>query len=848
MSTLPTSIEAYLNDAGFSGTEILILNKLLESDALTLRELASKSGKSTGVLDQAMKKLLVKKIVIRQSINGSLKYVLHSLKSVQEWMKSDMQQKQQLMLRKYENFEAFIATIKKGKTKPEMEFFEGREGVKRAYMELLERGKVFMQYGPTRWTVEEDPLREFRAQYFRECRKRNIFTRVITHDNVLGRRFKSRDSFDFRETVLVEEHLHPFRFEKMIVGDTVACFQFDGEEENACFIRYNDLAEEERLFFELLWNQKKEQERQANEKRSETYGDSIDGKIVDSTKSTILPQLKSFFWGWKSMASFVAFALLAGTITYLLYQNNEALNFKRIQDKVLSVAATGALQFDAKDLGQLHTVADITKPEYAKTIYLLSAIRKQNDGVKYAYIMRPTNKQGIWEFVADADSLDPYAQKDLNGDGKVDEEDHLSPPGEKYDGMKDVPSAYDALLRPVMLQNVDQWGHMITGWAPIKNTSGSTVAILGIDKFKSDVNGLTDQTFYPIYYFFIIFFIFILIRLAAFNRSLFKEICELIRIRKMMIIVITAGLAALIMTFGLYEYAQQVTLQRMQDKVLAIASTAAPQFDANDINALQVKDDWHRPEWNKIENQLIKIRKETKDVFYVYIFRKMKTDSNKMEFVGDADSINPLANTDNDPTNDVDMNHDGKIDGSPTGGDYETWPSQPYPTVPKEGFDAYNGPTTTSRFYTDQWGTFVSGYAPIKDQNGNVTGIFAVDMNGTLQSSLTAEVFAPIYAFIIFFVIFILFRVTGFSGSLFHQLLKVLGKRIVLLTIAFVITACIGLVFAVYEYTLYLMEQEIGTRLMSFAETAVPMFNVTDLDLHIAADMKKIHIKNFSIN
>jgi predicted transcriptional regulator len=1090
MTTLPTSIEAYLNDAGFSGTEILILNKLLESDALTLRELASKSGKSTGVLDQAMKKLLVKKIVIRQSINGSLKYVLHSLKSVQEWMKSDMQQKQQLMLRKYENFEAFIATIKKGKTKPEMEFFEGREGVKRAYMELLERGKVFMQYGPTKWLPEEDPLREFHAQFLRECRKNSIFIRVITHDNVLGRRYKSRDSFEFRQTVLVEEPLHPFRFEKLIVGDTVACFQFEGEMENACFIRYNELAEEERLFFELLWNQKIEEEKKANEKRSETYGDVVDAKCAEPVKTHLLANIRRFFlgqrgliglstctvlagfltagffwqmananlqkmreqvisvaatgalqfetadldqlhskaditkpeyakvigqlnairnqnpdliyayilrktteknvyeyvadadslhpdivtdvnkdgkidaaddsvipgekftsvddvltnnivhspmaderpytdqWGtfidgtapiydkdgkinallgvnkwakdiyagrnlqnivglflllflvvmgvWliafdrfvlkevqkymkeqknisaqllaffftkKSLLTILSMACVAGLLTFAIYQNDTFLNLKRVQDKVVSIAATGALQFDAKDLDQLHTVADITKPEYAKTIYLLNAIRKQNDGVKYAYIMRPIlGEQEMWEFVADADSLDPYAQKDLNDDGIIDEKDHLTPPGEKYNAkFAEGQRSEDAMVKPIALGPlIDQWGRLISGWAPIKNASGSTVAILGIDKFTSDVSGLTAQSFKPVYYFFIIFFVFILIRLAAFNRSLLKEIYTLAHIRKVAFIFGSAAIASVLITFGLYQYTQHITLQRMQDKVLAIASTAAPQFDYKVINALQVEQDWHKPEWNKMENQLIKIKNENKNVFYAYIFRKVKADPTKMEFVGDADSINPLANTDNDPTNDVDMNHDGKIDGSPTGGDYETWPGQPYPTVPSEGFSAYNGPTTTSNFYKDQWGIFISGYAPIKDSNGNVVAILAIDMSGASQHSLTGEAFTPIYVFIVFFALFILFRIKDFNKSLLHQLLKVLTKRIVLLTITFIITACVGFVFAVYEYTLHIMEDEIGKRLMSIAATAAPAFDATDLDqLHIAADMKK---------
>lgn len=1091
MVTLPSSIEVYLVDAGFSGTEVLIVKKLLEEDALTLREIASKTGKSTGVLDQAMKKLMKKGIVARETINETPKYILQSLHTVLDWMKDDMANQQQMIIRKYENFESFISNVQKTKKRPEMEFFEGKEGMKRAYFELFKRGKVFLRYGPTLFVDEEDPLHDFRAEFFRECQRREIFTRVITHDTPLGRRYKSRDAFEYRETLLVEEDRYPFQFDKIIVGDTVACFQLDLE--CACFIRYTELAEEERFFFERLWNKKKmaEQKRQEEKNRkAEAVAllPVIDGEIVVSTRVSLLSKMREFFLGrrgivglstcaviaavltgvfsWqilnanlqkareqvKTIAatgalqfnaldldqihtkadivkpeyakviqqlnavrnqnkdiayiyilrlkydnnyeyvadadslnpdalydlnkdgkidaadenitpgrsftgvddifmkhlyqtpvadpkpytdqwgtfiggyapiydtngninailgvdkwakdifagltiqevtlffflSFLIFisiwlaafdqtllkeiqtymkeqkntaaeilkfffsrrsllmigilAVLSALVTFGFYQNNESLNLKRMQEKVLSIAATAALQFDPKDLNQLHTVADIGKPEYAKVIYLLNAIRQQNDGVKYTYVMRPTSKQGIWEFIADADSLDPYARKDLNGDGQINDEDHLSPPGETYDAKSFSDSASQmALVKPVTSgPNKDQWGNIISGWAPIKNNSGTTVAIFGVDKFTSDVHSLTLQTFEPVYYFFAIFFICMLIRLAAFNRSLFKEICELVRVRKFAITIGVGALLSIVMTFILYEYTQQLNLSRMKDKVIAIASTAASQFNAHDLNALQVKEDWKKPEWIKIGRQLEKIRKENKDVVFAYIFRKSRADARKMEFAGDADSINPYANTDNDPTNDVDMNHDGKIDGSPTGGDYQSWPGQPYPTAPAISFDAYNGPVATDSYYEDQWGKYISGYAPIKDEQGNVAGIIAIDMSPDTQRNLTNEAFAPIYVFFLFFGLFVLFRMKGFSKSLLHQLLRPFKSRLTVLIVLFSITFISGIIFAIYQYTLHLMTEEIGTRLMYIAATSAPEFNTDDLNqLHVAGDMKK---------
>lgn len=95
MTSLPASIEAYLLEAGFSPTEITILKRLLEGEALTLRELGAKTGKSTGVLDQATKKLLAKKILNRDIINGVPKFTVTSLPSIAAWVEQDMREKRE---------------------------------------------------------------------------------------------------------------------------------------------------------------------------------------------------------------------------------------------------------------------------------------------------------------------------------------------------------------------------------------------------------------------------------------------------------------------------------------------------------------------------------------------------------------------------------------------------------------------------------------------------------------------------------------------------------------------------------------------------------------------------------
>lgn len=519
MNNLPSSIEAYFQEAGFSGTEIAIIKKLVEGDAMTLRDLAFKTGKSTGVLDQAMKKLLKKKIVVREMINGTPKYVLHSLESVSKWLQDDMRQKKNVLELRHQNFESFISSITSGKKRPEMQFFQGVEGLKKAYTMLLEKGNDFVQYGPVLYTETEDPLREFNVQYFRERRKRNIFLRVIAHNTPLGRRFQNRDPFEYRKTVLVNENLYPFAFEKIVVGNTVACFQHETQE--ACFIEYKELAERERQFFERLWNMKLQHPDEGVEPVVDANPMPIIPVPVEVPRKTkVLSQLREFFLSPKSVIALIFCALFSGFVTYFLYKHNLSLSLERIQEKAKVVAATGALQFNPLDLDELHSIEDVNKPEYTKVVTRLNEIRNQDKDIKYAYIMRLTSEDGVWEFVADADSIDPYAKKDITGDGVIDGNDLLSPPGQKYDvnAFPPIEDNKQALLNPIILGPfTDQWGSLISGWAPIKNKDGEGVAILGIDIFTEEAVLLSQEAFVSLYYFMGFFIIFLILRISAFN-------------------------------------------------------------------------------------------------------------------------------------------------------------------------------------------------------------------------------------------------------------------------------------------------------------------------------------------
>lgn len=847
MSHLPASIEAYLEEAGFSGTEMLIVRQLLAQDEMTLREIAAKTAKSTGMLDQAMKKLLVRKIVVKKTINDAPKYALNDLEFIVERVEREMEQKQQELRRRHQNFESFIATIAVDKHRPGMEYFDGEDALRKAYVKLLDiAGKETLHYFPVTTTAEADPLRAFRVEYFRERRRRGIFSRFVIHNTSLGRRFQTRDPFEYRQSILVEESQYPFTFEQVIAGDTIACFHH--KEQRACFIRFPEYAATQRAMFEKLW-QKKTARPPARSAAADVPSVSpapgpadAAATLPPSAPATAAPPsiplstrslsaLRDFFLSRRSLATLAVFGVLAAGMTYSLYRSNVNLNTQRIRERALAIAATGALQFDPVDLNELRTPEDITKPEYAKVIYKLNEIRRQNEDVKYIYIMRPTDDPNTLEFVADADSLDPYAKKDLNGDGVVNEADTLTPPGYRYvlDDHGEVAEMF-ATKKPVADREpfTDQWGTFLSGQAPIKNGTGSVVAFLGVDIYADKVHELTESTFKPFLWFIGIFLFFVLIRLAAFNRVLMKELWELMQMKKVVVTFTLCGVVALGMTYGTYLYSVRINTERMREKVMSIAATGSLQFSWNDLQELQSLEDTKKPIYGKIIDQLNAIRQGNKDIVYVYIV-KPTDDNNAFVFVADADA--------GDPTAEIDTNNDGLVNDADALG----VPGLTYDVTGNDVLSTgrYYSPTANERPYTDQWGSFLTGYAPIKDATGQVRAVLAVDVWADHVYDVNSRTFAPLGIFFLFLFLFVLFRAPGFTKSLLHQILQLLKKKNVLIALGISALLSLIITYGMYQYTLSLMKDEIGQRLMSIAATAAPEIRGEDLEkIHTEEDMK----------
>lgn len=207
----------------------------------------------------------------------------------------------------------------------------------------------------------------------------------------------------------------------------------------------------------------------------------------------------------------IASAICCFVISLVLYNQTKDILENRLKERLISIVSTASLMFDPKDIVIVKNDLSINSDSYKRLVFQLQNIRKNNKNLKFAYILTPTDNPDIFHFVADADSLDPSVEIDLNNDGVITDEDALATPGDEYD-VSDIPELRDqALMRPITDPKlvVDQWGATLSAYAPIFYND-NTVAVLGIDVDVSSYLSLISATFIP----FALFIVFLLLLLS----------------------------------------------------------------------------------------------------------------------------------------------------------------------------------------------------------------------------------------------------------------------------------------------------------------------------------------------
>ena len=168
---------------------------------------------------------------------------------------------------------------------------------------------------------------------------------------------------------------------------------------------------------------------------------------------------------WLGLAIVVPTLLAAIWFVGFVSATGDRLEHDRILALARTVTATleseriAALTGDASDAGtaQFDTVRDE-----------LRRARDVNPDFRFVYLMRPASgSSGTMAFLADAESP---------------ESPDYSAPGDLYDGPdEDLWAAWNSGVALVQPPHQDDWGRWVTAVAPVRDRSGTVLAVLGMD-------------------------------------------------------------------------------------------------------------------------------------------------------------------------------------------------------------------------------------------------------------------------------------------------------------------------------------------------------------------------------
>lgn len=148
----------------------------------------------------------------------------------------------------------------------------------------------------------------------------------------------------------------------------------------------------------------------------------------------------------------------------------------------------------------------------------------------------------------------------------------------------------------------------------------------------------------------------------------------------------------------LYQGASSALREESRQKLTAIAANASLLVDADLHSNIRTRADESSDAYRQIRMALKSARRVNPDIRYVYTMRKTNR-KNILQFVVDSDD---------------DPDH--------VGSEYD---ASRFPEMQK----AFRAPTADMYPERDKWGTWLSGYAPIKDSQGRVDAIIGVDMS-----------------------------------------------------------------------------------------------------------------------
>ena len=181
---------------------------------------------------------------------------------------------------------------------------------------------------------------------------------------------------------------------------------------------------------------------------------------------------------WTGLA---ASSLIVLLLFALLYISARRSVINEIRHQAMGIAIAVAESLDPADLEQVHKPEHIGTPPYQRVQHYLGRVVSSNSDIRYIYTMRRALREDAreddYEFVVDGPA------RDIDEDGVIAADEESELPGKAYSA-RHLPELVAAWRQPMADPEVSPdppYPDLMSGYAPVHNERGQTVAIVGAD-------------------------------------------------------------------------------------------------------------------------------------------------------------------------------------------------------------------------------------------------------------------------------------------------------------------------------------------------------------------------------
>lgn len=210
------------------------------------------------------------------------------------------------------------------------------------------------------------------------------------------------------------------------------------------------------------------------------------------------------------------------------------------------------------------------------------------------------------------------------------------------------------------------------------------------------------------------------------------NILKSFRFKVTVILVMAMLFACLTSDLVIYQYSLEHQFQQLRSRLMIVAQIAALMVDGDRLSKIPLnRDGINDPAYQDAASILTGIKRAVPSITYIYTLTRSSTPG-VFRFIVDPE---PKGEDLPDP-------------GAYPGEEYD---AANFPELGK----GWDGPAADKKLGRDEWGVFMSGYAPVKDSRGNTAGILGVDMSAEDVRAMQDEVAKRVRG--------ILFAATAFS-------------------------------------------------------------------------------------